>query len=134
MEENRQMNVTSIQQLAEFAKGQLVELPPFGENQPFVARLKRPSMMALAKSGKIPNELLNTANELFFDGAKKAALDENALQNMFNVMDVICDACFVEPTYSEIKGAGLELTDDQYMFVFNYSQTGVNALKPFRQE
>ena len=32
--------VTSISQLNEYAKGQLVELPSFGEGQPFFARLR----------------------------------------------------------------------------------------------
>lgn len=52
--------ITSLQNLKTYTKGQIVELPPFAEGMPFVARLKRPSMLALVKSGKIPNELLVT--------------------------------------------------------------------------
>ena len=132
MEQMRVREATSLQQLSDYAKGQLVELPPFAEGQPFYARMTRPSMLMLAKLGKIPNQLLNTANELFFDGTKKAALDPNSLKNMFELIDVICEASFVSPKYHEIKEAGLTLTDDQFMFVFNYTQQGVAALKPFR--
>ena len=132
MEQLRAREATSIETLAEYARGQLVELPPFAEGQPFFAMLSRPSMLALAKVGKIPNQLLSTANELFFDGTKKASLDPNSMKNMFELIDVICDASFITPKYSEIKAAGLTLTDDQFMFVFNYTQQGVDALKPFR--
>ena len=41
---------------------------------------------------------------------------------------------FVEPSWSELKNAGIELTDEQYMFIFNYTQEGVKALEPFRED
>ena len=122
--------VTSISQLNEYAKGQLVELPSFGEGQPFFARLRRPSMLALAKSGKIPNSLLATANRMF-----DSSLDiknENMLKDFYMVMETILEASFVEPTYQEIKAAGVQLSDDQMIFVFNYTQQGVRALDQFR--
>lgn len=126
------MNITNLHDLSEYAKGQIVELPPFAENQPFIARLCRPSMLSLAKSGKIPNELLSTANNLFVDGKLDTKSDPEALKNVFDLFDVICEACFVEPTYKDIQDAGITLTDEQYMFIFEYSQAGVKALKPFR--
>lgn len=133
---NKNSNITKItnfSDLQEYARGQVVQLPDFAENQPFVARLSRPSMLALAKAGKIPNSLLVSANELFsqgtgsFDPTKESMMDD-----MFSVIDVLCDACFVEPTYQEIKDSGITLTDEQYMFIFNYSQEGVKALENFR--
>lgn len=127
------MDITSLAQLTKYAEGQVVELPSFAADQPFVARIRRPSMLALAKSGKIPNSLLKTANGLFL-GDNKGKQSEEYLQDVFDVLDVICEACFIEPTWKELQEAGIELTDDQYMFIFNYSQTGVKALEPFRQQ
>lgn len=127
------MDITSLAQLTKYAEGQVVELPSFAADQPFVARIRRPSMLALAKSGKIPNSLLKTANGLFL-GDSKGKQNEEYLQDVFDVLDVICEACFIEPTWKELQEAGIELTDDQYMFIFNYSQTGVKALEPFRQQ
>lgn len=127
------MDITSLAQLTKYAEGQVVELPSFAADQPFVARIRRPSMLALAKSGKIPNSLLKTANGLFL-GDNKGKQNEEYLQDVFDVLDVICEACFIEPTWKELQEAGIELTDDQYMFIFNYSQTGVRALEPFRQQ
>ena len=123
--------VTSISQLNEYAKGQLVELPSFGEGQPFFARLRRPSMLALAKSGKIPNSLLATANKMF--DSSLDTKNENMLKDFYMVMETILEAAFVEPTYQEIKDAGVQLSDGQMIFVFNYTQQGVRALDQFRQ-
>ena len=122
--------VTSISQLNEYAKGQLVELPSFGEGQPFFARLRRPSMLALAKSGKIPNSLLATANRMF--DSSLDTKNENMLKDFYMVIETILEAAFVEPTYQEIRDAGVQLSDDQMIFVFNYTQQGVRALDQFR--
>ena len=122
--------VTSISKLNEYAKGQLVELPSFGEGQPFFARLRRPSMLALAKSGKIPNSLLATANRMF--DSSLDTKNENMLRDFYMVMETILEAAFVEPTYQEIKDAGVQLSDDQMIFVFNYTQQGVKILDQFR--
>lgn len=123
--------VTSISQLSEYSKGQLVELPAFAKDQPFFARLRRPSMLALASSGKIPNTLLGAANKLFDN-----SLDTNStsmLKDFYDVIDTIMESAFVEPTYQQIKDAGVQLSDDQLIFVFNYTQQGVKALEQFRQ-
>ncbi len=131
-----QLELTSLEDLKEYANGSLVELPPFANNQKFVARLRRPSMLALVKNGKIPNQLLSTANELFAGNNNSIvdADDNSAMSKLFEVIDVLCDSCFISPSYKEIKEAGVELTDEQLMFVFNYTQHGVRALKTFRSE
>lgn len=126
--------ITSLKDLQKYAEGQVVEFPPFAEGQPFVARICRPSMLVLAKSGKIPNELLNTANNLFVNGKPDIHRDLDVLSSVFDLLDVFCEACFLEPTYQELKDIGLQLTDEQLMFVFNYAQTGVRALEPFREQ
>ena len=131
--EQKILPITSLESLQEYARGAIVQLPPFSEDQPFVARLRRPSMMALAKSGKIPNSLLNTANSLFM-GKGMDSNNEGALKEVLSIVDILCDAAFVEPTYSQLKEAGVELTDEQYMAVFNYTQQGVKALEPFREK
>lgn len=127
------MDITSLESLQEYGRGAIVQLPPFAEGQPFVARLRRPSMMALAKSGKIPNALLSTANSLFIKGGVDAA-DDSVMKDVLSVVDVLCAAAFVEPTYEQLQKVGVELTDEQYMFIFNYTQKGIKALQSFRGE
>lgn len=132
----KNLKVTSIEELKNMATGEVVELPPFQGDVPFVARLKRPSMLSLAKSGKIPNSLLTEANKLFQGGAmgvvKQNIDNENMMNQLFDVMDIICEASFVEPTFKDLKDNGIELTDEQYMAVFTYTQQGVKSLENFR--
>jgi hypothetical protein len=131
MDENKILNITSIADLQSYSQGTIVELPPFAEGQPFVARLRRPSMLALMKNGQIPNSLISKAQQLF-DGDSKSLEGDGAMSEVMGVLDVMAEATFLQPTYKEIKDAGIELTDEQLMFVFNYSQQGVKALESFR--
>ena len=129
------MHITTIADLQSYAQGTVVRFPDFGDGQPFVARVRRPSMLVLAKQGKIPNTLLTTAGELFSKGGGAMDADnENMLGNMYNIMDIIATAALIQPSMEEIKGAGLELSDDQMMAIFNYTQAGVKALESFRKE
>lgn len=132
-EERKELKVTTITDLEQYKNGNIVELPPFAEDQPFVARLRRPSMLAMCKKGQIPNSLLSSANRLFADGSRGFVKEnENEMREMFELFDTICEAVFVEPTYQQLKEAEIQLTDDQYMFVFNYVQHGTKALDSFR--
>lgn len=131
----KEVNVTSIEDLKNYANGTVVEMPQFAEGQPLIARLKRPSILGMAKQGKIPNTLLVKANELFLqNGAGLDAEEEDTMKQLYDVLDLIAKETLVEPTYEEIKSVGLELTDEQMMFLFNYSQQGVKALESFRTE
>ena len=129
------MNITSVSDLQSYAAGTVVRFPDFAEGQPFVARVRRPSMLVLAKAGKIPNALLATAGELFSKGGAGLDTDnENMLCDMYEIMHTICEAALIQPALSEIESAGLQLSDEQLMAIFNYSQVGVKALESFRQE
>lgn len=129
------MNVTSLEDLQSYAKGTIVRFPDFAEGQPFVARVRRPSMLVLAKQGRIPNKLLAAAGQLFSKGG--AAMDadnEDMLSDMYGICEVVAKATLIQPTYDDIMKAGMELSDDQIMAIFNYTQAGVKALESFRKE
>lgn len=128
------IRITSIDELKAMSGGEIVKLPPFAQGQDFYAKLRRPSMLKLVQSGKIPNSLLRTANMLFSGGVdKELDRDDEFMKDMFDLIDVLAGAVFVEPSWSELKRAGIELTDEQYMFIFNYTQEGVKAVEPFRE-
>lgn len=129
------MHITTVSDLQSYTAGTIIRFPDFGDGQPFVARVRRPSMLVLAKQGKIPNSLLASAGELFAKGGGGLDTDnENMLGDMYNIMDIIATAALIQPSMEEIKSVGLELSDDQLMAIFNYSQTGIKALESFRQE
>ena len=125
--------VTTVEDLIEYAKGAVVELPEFSDGMPFVARVRRPSMLVLMKSGKIPNTLMNTAQSLF-EGKGIDKKDPDAMKSLLDVLDIFCNACLLEPTFKQIEEAGLSLTDEQMLAMFNYSQEGAKALEPFRKD
>lgn len=129
------IKVTSIDQLKIMSGGEIVKLPPFIQGQDFYAKLRRPSMLKLVQSGQIPNSLLRTANMLFSGGVNEELdRDDEFMKDLFDLIDVLAGAVFVEPSWSELKQAGIELTDEQYMFIFNYTQEGVKQLEPFRED
>lgn len=127
------LKITSISDLHIYGQGKVVRLPDFAEGQPFVARLRRPSMLVLAKQGKIPNALMSSANALFNEGGSGMDADNpNMLKDIFDVCVVVAKAALMEPTYEDIENAGMELSDNQLMAIFSYTQTGVKALESFR--
>ena len=135
MEEKKELKVTPLSELMSYKNGQVVELPPFAEGQPFVARLRRPSLMGLVKSGRIPNSLMKQATTLFAKGNQSlSGMNANTLTDMLDIMDIIIDEAMIEPNYSELKSNGIMLSDDQIMAIFSYTQQGVDYLKQFRTE
>lgn len=132
----RELKVSTIDELKKSVEGEIVELPPFSESVPFVARMTRPSMMDLVTENKIPNQLLEDANNLFTSGPSgvmtKKMSNPKVMTELRELMDVVCESAFLEPKYHELKEAGIKLSDDQYMFVFGYVQKGVKALQSFR--
>lgn len=132
-----ELKITSIAELKKMANGEVVELPGFTDGTTFVARLKRPSMLAMAKMGKIPNNLLGAANKLFIGvgnvlNQNNSKANSDALAELFDIIEIICEECFVEPTYKDLKDNGIELTDQQKLAVFTYTQRGVKSLESFR--
>ena len=127
----QELSVTPLKDLEAYSHGQIVELPPFAEGQPFVARIRRPSMLAMMKSGKIPNSLLSTASKLF-NGEVDEGEGNDGMSKLFEVLEIVADSCLMEPTLGQLQACGMELSDDQYMFIFNYTQRGVKALESFR--
>ena len=114
------MAVTSIEDLKKIAEGQEVELIGWGE-EPFVCKLKRPSMLGLVANGDIPNPLLNAAY-ILFNGAKTTK----------DLLTIMAKTAMVEPTYDDLEKIGLELTDAQLLEIYNYTQIGIKALTSFR--
>ncbi len=53
---------------------------------------------------------------------------------MTNVMYIMAENALIEPSIEELKNVGLELTDEQIVALFNYTQEGVNELDSFREE
>ena len=123
------MAVTSLENLKKLSEGQEVELPGWDE-EPFICKLKRPSLLGLVEGGQIPNPLLNAAY-ILFNGAKTQK-DVLNLKDQKEILDIVARAAMVEPTYHQLKDIGLELTDLQLLDIYNFTQLGVRSLISFR--
>ena len=124
-------DITSLTDIVKYAGGTIVRLPDFGDGEPFIAKLKRPSMLGLVKDGKIPNSLITQATKLFKSGA--GSLEKgNTVDELYDIIEIVCREAMVKPTYDEIKNAGVTLSDNQLMAIFSYTQNGVKALESFR--
>ena len=132
------MQITSLEQLQEIKQTEIVELPSFEDGTPFVAEIKRPNMMQLMVSGKIPNTLLTVATEMFNGRTGqvmgKATEDLKALKELVGMMELLAEASLVNPSYKDIKNANISLTEHQLMAILTYSQGGVKALENFRNQ
>lgn len=135
MEERK---VVSIEELKKQSQP-LVDIIGFEPGQFITLRLKRISLLAMCKSGKIPNTLLQKVTELF-GGAKndgKQASESAILSNVDDmesinkIIDVICEESMVEPKFSEVNEF---LTDEQKMEIFQWTQGGIKSLESFRAE
>lgn len=134
--EKKEMSITTLKELKKYADGIPVQLPPFASNCPFVALLRRPSVVRLAREGAIPNPLLPAAMELF-TGDKPEKKKEDKLKEMAesrDVMTVIARAAMVSPTYDELTEIGLELTESQLIAIYNFTQTGIQDMLSFRTD
>lgn len=127
--------VTKIADILKWSNGEIVEIPGWKSDEPVYFRLSRPSMLALAKAGRIPNSLLARASELFSRGSGTFdSNDTEMLSESYDVLRAIADASMLEPKLSELDANGVSLTDEQLIAIFNYSQNGVNKLSQFRAQ
>lgn len=135
------MKITTFEELTKYADGVVMELTPFSESQPFVARLKRPDLIDIVTT-EFPNELLSTAYKLFNSTEEDGSTQKNkspekvfeaSVQNK-KVLEIIAKATLVEPTFEEIENAGMKLTMVQLLDIYNYVNVGVENLKFFRGE
>ena len=96
----------------------------------FECELRRPSLMALASKGAIPNPLMKTARRIFYSGI--SAADGNFKEEA-EVLTAVAKAALVKPSLSELEEQGVELTDEQLIAIFQFTQLGAKALERFRQ-
>ncbi len=116
----------------EMKVSEVVALPGWrGERgETFVCELKRPSILTLAAKGAITNPLMKTARRIFYSGVSPS---EGNLEEEGRVLLTIAKAAMVAPTYDELEAHGVELTDEQLIAIFRFTQWGVKALDRFRQ-
>lgn len=107
---------------------QTVALPGWN-GEAFVCELRRPSLLAMAASGAIPNPLMKTARQIFLAGVSPS---DGNLAEEGRVLIEIAKAALVSPSFDDLRQRDIELTDEQLAAIFRFSQTGAASLDRFR--
>lgn len=110
----------------------IIEIDGFELGEKIAVRIKPASLLNLLMSGKLPNNLLGTVNDLFEQTNKGKSMelfeqDENKIKDIMEIIDLVCEQSLVEPTYEEIKDV---ITDTQKMQIMAEAQGNVNAAIP----
>lgn len=124
--------ITNLDDVLKDSGEQTVELAGWSKGKPFVARLRRASLLHLAAIGKVPNHLIGAVLELYANGNVKG--DSPNAKSLGETMELIAGACLVEPTLEQIKDKGIELTDLQLTQIYSFAMQGVDVLRPFREK
>ena len=122
-------HITNLAALEKAANGEIVALPGWTEEQPFVARLKRASMI---RAGKIPNPLIAAAQKLY-EGLNKSRANAT-FEETAKVMRLVVEEALAEPTMEQLKAAGLDLTEEQADQIYLYAIKGAKVLEAFRSQ
>ncbi|MGN1370180.1 MAG: hypothetical protein ACI4WX_15020, partial [Aristaeellaceae bacterium] len=129
--EKKNLKATSVTALADIGKGELVELPGWTDDKPFVARLRRASLTGMIRAGKIPNPLIAAAQKLY-EGARSAS--KASFEDTAKVVRTVVSEALVEPKETVLEEAGLELTEQQVDAIYMYAIRGPKALEAFRHQ
>ena len=93
-------HITNLAALEKAANGEIVTLPGWTEEQPFVARLKRASLTGMIRAGKIPNPLIAAAQKLYEGSGKSRA--NATFEETAKVMRLVVEEALAEPTMEQL--------------------------------
>ena len=117
----------------------IIKIDGFEPNEKIEVRIKPASMLGMIAAGKLPNNLLQTVDDLFISkGNKKSKgkvdtsdMNPDELKMVMEMIDTICRDCMVEPLFDDIK---MFMTDTQKMQIMSGSMGTVDAVIPFIQK
>lgn len=126
-----ELKVISVREFRKKAT-RIIEIDGFEPGEKIAVRIKPASLLNLLMSGKLPNNLLGTVNDLFERTEKDKPMelfeqDENKIKDIMEIIDLVCEQSLVEPTFEEIKDV---ITDTQKMQIMAEAQGNVNAAIP----
>lgn len=133
------MEITTLDRLKTVRQTEVIDLGPFEDGTPFIVEARKPNMMQLMVSGKIPNTLLTSAMTMFNGKTneitnKVSNNDVSSLKELVALIRVLSENCLVNPKLKDLDDLGIELTQDQMMGILMYTQGGIIALEKFRNK
>ena len=111
-------------------KTQIIQISDFSGEGTFNVEVRRPSLLTLATSGNIPNELIGDVNDLFFGKKEEKDIEMSKLKEIY---DGIVKATLVSPSFEELVENDIQLTEVQIGELYKYVGGGVKELKYCRE-
>lgn len=111
----------------------VIKIPGFEPGEHFEIRVRRLSVVGLISSGKIPNSLMKVVKDAFA-GIQSNTGKGNDVEIMDKageigkLLDIVCTEAMLEPRFADVKDA---MNDAQKLAVFQFTQGGVEEVKPF---
>ena len=128
------MAVTSFDAILGMAPTQPEELTLSGwsPDTEITVLVKKPNFYNLLAKNAIPNPLLPEMQKLF---VRRQVAEEHskASADFAKALIHIARECLVEPAYTQLEEAGVELTDDQLLELCMYATLGPEVLRSFRE-
>lgn len=132
-----ELKITNVNEIKEYFEGEIVELAPFENGKPFVARVRVPSLVEIYRLGKIPNTLIVEVKK-YFDTLEKDENNNVAInfadkraRNLMNLALKMADVVLIEPSMKELREAKIRLSDMQLLSIYNYVDKKVSEMIPF---
>lgn len=115
-------------------KTTIIEIENFAGDGLMAVEVKRPSIMNIAQTGSIPNELMGMVKELFIGkGLEELDPDKFEVGRIREIFEPIAKASLVNPSYKDLEDNDIELTDVQLSEIYNFVAGGVKELENFRK-
>ena len=127
------MAVTTIHEIIAQANVQPEEITLSGWNpdSEITVRVKRPSFYYLIANKAALNPLIPELEKLFVRHDRSS--HKSAGSDFAKALICIARECLVEPTFSELEEADVELTSDQLTELSLYATEGAEYLRTFRE-
>lgn len=111
----------------------IIQIPGFEPGEVFDIKVKKLSLVGLMSSGRIPNSLMAVVKDAF-EGIKSSTEQDNESAVMDKageigkLLDIVCKEAMLEPKYEDVADV---MDDNQKLAIFEYTQGGVETVKPF---
>lgn len=112
----------------------VIQIPGFDKDETFEIKVKKLSIVGLMSSGKIPNALMKVVKDAFsgIKSSQEGQGDESAIMDkageIGKLLDIVCKEAMLEPAFDDVKDV---MNDAQKLAVFQFTQGGVEEVKPF---
>lgn len=123
-EATKELKVTTKEDLEKARQAELVELPAFMDGTPFVAKLRRPSLLRMAQLGQIPDDLQPVIDKLLRGD------DDSPMELKARAFSLYASLAMEEPAFEAVEDV---IDSFQLATIWHWGVFGPAMMEPFRE-